>query len=595
MYTIKVADILTQTNATVCQEKPKLSRQRRPKKSADNVSTPGFTCRHCGTELEGNFVCIKCTATAIDSDDDDDDPEYVVEPKPAASKNRRPSKKLSSFARPKRHFCTECRRNYATLDFLKDHGQFVHQPPLQRKRKRKHQRTSKMTTAAYSIVRHDHHAYVLLVTDPLLNNGQSKKLPTPQEITAMISEWESENSGQYDCPKCSEEFGSLDSVNDHLATVDHKQNTDSFCCDECDIQFESWNAAQMHRINVQHAATTQPIDGGRPTDESANLQTEQPNGDTDDSDSESFKKFMQSFRSDDEEDSADDGEVEWLIDDSVCGEPKIRSANDVVAPADDKKCSYCNETFRSKLLREVHEQFKHKLLMSDMKRHTSAGADYHFGNGNWCKYCRRYFATRKTLSHHLQTKHGKTMKTGRYKCRLCRQEFGLTTARTQHERDTHANAKTFEYHCDKCDKAYRRPELLAAHLLSHDDIKPFICDICGRSFTMDKYLRQHKELHQDNGTHTCDICQRSFNRPYSLTKHKRIHDPTSRKQCDLCGKSFADPRDFQRHLFSHGKHDKEFACHLCAHQAYIQTDLNRHLRTIHRIYQPDFKTRAPIC
>lgn len=483
------------------------------------------------------------------------------------------------------YFCTECRRNYATLDFLKDHGQFVHQPPLQRKRKTKHERRRRLTTATYSIVRHNQH-YVLLATDPVMNGGQCRKLPSQQEISDMITEWECGDSGQFNCPKCVEIFGTLEDVGNHLQTIDHKQSDELFHCEECNADFESWNVAQMHRIKVHTSTVKSP----ELLDEKSELEpVADPLNDeiSEESDTESFKKFMESFRSDDDDDDEDEYnecEVEWLIDDV---EPKKRPATDVV---DDKTCTYCMETFRSKLLRDVHEQFKHKLLTTERRSVSDS-----FGDGNWCKYCRRHFATRKTLSHHLQAKHGKSLKTGRYKCRLCVLEFGLSTARTKHERLKHADAKTMEYHCTQCTKTYRRPELLAAHTLSHFEIKPFICDQCGRSFTMDKYLRQHKELHQVNGIHTCDICQRSFNRPYSLTKHKRTHDPASRKQCDLCGKSFADPRDFQRHLFSHGNHDKEFACHLCSHQAYIQTDLNRHLRTIHRIYQPDFKTRAPIC
>lgn len=564
--------------------------------SANNdTDEPCLRCRNCGIKLEDNseeiiasietLVCMKCAVkdeiTIIENEELvieylEDDEITIQNPNDYA--NLKVSETLNKSI--KFYFCTECRRNYSSLEHLKDHGYHVHFV-RQRHRNVKRPRKKRLTTPFYSIVKHDQN-YILLVTHPVFNEDQHKKLPTKDEITEMLSNYQYFDFGKFNCPKCPEVFSSFDQMQNHLVHIEHAINDGSLMCHLCNDHFKSWLLLQKHFASIH------------------------PTNNEMDEDQLSFQEFIETFGSDDDDDDDDEYDERVLftdLNDSVkkstgkndndynCEEPTEEEwLNNEDGSGECSTCSYCNEKFNTKLLKAVHEQFKHQVMN---KMDTSS--DPIVGEKKiCCELCGQYFVNKRTLSRHLLFKHHTTNKTDEYRCRLCPAIFASSTLRTKHERKIHANPLTYQYECEKCNKSYQRPELLKSHWTSHDGIKNHICDQCGRSFALEKYLKQHRVLHFQNEEHVCDQCQRVFKNAYNLTKHMHVHNPTSRKKCYQCEKTFADPRDLQRHLFSHGNYEKEFQCNLCSFKAYIKTDLSRHFRTIHRKFQPEHKTRAPI-
>lgn len=260
-------------------------------------------------------------------------------------------------------------------------------------------------------------------------------------------------------------------------------------------------------------------------------------------------------------------------------------ADNVFSDEDDPtvgiRCSSCFRCFKSKILRDAHEKYKHKKGNLDT---SSAVTD------NFCALCRRYFKTLRKLKYHTYYYHTDRT-TARHKCRLCDDEFRSTTLRVTHERLNHRNADTLRYDCQLCDDTFVKPDQLHAHLNNHFGVKPFMCQDCGRGFTIEKYLKLHMLTHRKKtdakrNRFECDRCELKFRYNSQLKKHAEVHqEHRLRFQCDHCVRTFMYARDFRRHQLSHTDIEKEHRCHLCDFAAHLQTDLRRHLRDKHGIYQ----------
>lgn len=564
----------------------------------DDTDEACLRCRNCGIKLEDNYkdtitsieklICSICDKKKIDSENeeveylDDDVDDNIEEDKKDFRVDVDEASSDMSNKNLVLYFCTDCRQNYSSLEYLKDHAYHLHFV-CQRQRKAKRPRKKKLITPYYNILKHDQN-YVLLLTPPVHIENQHSKLPTRDEITDLLVKCRNSNFRRFNCPMCPDFFSTDDEIQTHLLNTEHTRNDGSFLCHQCNNLFTSLTLLKKHVARKHNIGKY----------------------DVDENDQLSFNEFDELFHSDDEKDAegedlyssivneptkkligkscyANNGEEEWLLD-------------EVESDDNDKTCSYCSENFSTTLLKDVHEQFKHKLMSKIDTVFEMNEIDNEPTTSYYCQLCRQYYESKKKLSHHLLSKHHKSIKNNEYQCRLCTEIFRLSTMRTKHERKVHANPSTYQYECQKsnCNKSYQRPELLKGHLTSHDGIKTYTCDRCDRSFVLEKYLKQHRMLHFQNEKHVCDKCQRVFKSAYNLTKHMNVHNPESRKKCDQCEKTFADPRDLQRHQFSHGNFEKQFKCDLCSFQAYIKTDLSRHFRTIHRQFQPEHKTRAPI-
>ena len=57
-------------------------------------------------------------------------------------------------------------------------------------------------------------------------------------------------------------------------------------------------------------------------------------------------------------------------------------------------------------------------------------------------------------------------------------EKGAKRKRTQHE-------------CDVCEKVFQYPSILAIHMRTHTNEKPYECDVCEKRFTQSSSLKAH--------------------------------------------------------------------------------------------------------
>lgn len=155
------------------------------------------------------------------------------------------------------------------------------------------------------------------------------------------------------------------------------------------------------------------------------------------------------------------------------------------------------------------------------------------------------------------------------------------------------------YKCDydKCNKLFVTKWRLNKHKKEHD--RPYKCNYlkCNKTFTSNKHLRIHYRSHNKIRGESCKWCKKSFIDSSTLRNHiKSIHsDIISFRNlyvCKICNKSFVKKSILRIHHQTHLKRGdrKLFYCNLCETRNKdkisftSQTNLNRHLKTIHSAF-----------
>lgn len=105
------------------------------------------------------------------------------------------------------------------------------------------------------------------------------------------------------------------------------------------------------------------------------------------------------------------------------------------------------------------------------------------------------------------------------------------------------------YSCHLCDKTFRMPFVLAAHLKTHFS-KSFQCKVCGIAFVRKSVLKIHARIHSGVRPYTCHICQSSFSQKAILFRHLDTHSDKKCFHCEQCNTSYRRKSTMEAHLRS---------------------------------------------
>ncbi|KAL2919333.1 hypothetical protein HK105_200976 [Polyrhizophydium stewartii] len=111
--------------------------------------------------------------------------------------------------------------------------------------------------------------------------------------------------------------------------------------------------------------------------------------------------------------------------------------------------------------------------------------------------------------------------------RTLMQTPALWRRQTKRSRNSEGAAELFRFGCTMCDKAFTRKYNLEAHILSHNNIKPFPCTYegCGEAFVRKYDLNRHVQtVHERNVFGPCPFCNRMYSRADSYRKHVRLEE-----------------------------------------------------------------------
>ena len=107
------------------------------------------------------------------------------------------------------------------------------------------------------------------------------------------------------------------------------------------------------------------------------------------------------------------------------------------------------------------------------------------------------------------------------------------------------------------------------------------CDLCGKSFTTSLILRNHiKITHQGIKNYKCMVCGISFGLHRTMKNHVRNrHSENTTQTCPFCD---SNVKNLNQHILEiHNNIEKRFKCNICDKKYHKQSELQRHLKTMH--------------
>lgn len=169
------------------------------------------------------------------------------------------------------------------------------------------------------------------------------------------------------------------------------------------------------------------------------------------------------------------------------------------------KCTKCNETFTSRVLRNKHINAVHKK---------------HFKYR--CPHCNDNFARYIERVKHLKEYHDRKVE---YPCHLCSSVFALCNQRTKHIQQVHIKHKG--YLCQMCPDKFVTAGQLKMHMVKHVGDRTFQCHVCKKAYARAKTLKEHMRIHDNDKRFVCEYCNYACVQKCSLKSHMKTHHPSA--------------------------------------------------------------------
>ena len=158
-----------------------------------------------------------------------------------------------------------------------------------------------------------------------------------------------------------------------------------------------------------------------------------------------------------------------------------------------------------------------------------------------------------------------------FKCSVCGGCFPSLRELNAHYIQNHQNVN-----CDICGKAFSTPSSLRKHRYSHiEESEQWQCRTCDKHFPFESQLKSHQHSHRRARYYKCASanCNRSFRHPGDLAAHVRSHGITH--NCAHCNYSNMDIRNLRSHMRVHSR-EALFMCKACGQKFVHSNQLVRH-------------------
>ncbi|XP_041347435.1 zinc finger and BTB domain-containing protein 17-like [Gigantopelta aegis] len=267
------------------------------------------------------------------------------------------------------------------------------------------------------------------------------------------------------------------------------------------------------------------------------------------------------------------------------------------------ECEFCNHFAVNFKALEMHKHSKHDIPY-DPTRHTIYT----------CKVCGYETLMAARLDIHIAS-HSDDRP---FVCETCGKSFKLSCELTMHAK-VHINPSMLD--CTHCGKTFSTVYNLKDHIEhQHFGRKKFLCHLCCHRAVNRLHLDRHLyKLHRvplpaKCNLFSCEMCGFESFKRYRFTEHMKRHKGEKDFICVVCKKGFVSQPALARHMIWHGekkfkctygdcqyatvqkksleehtrlmhtgKDVKPYVCHLCPHRSGLKGNLDKHLRSVHKL------------
>ena len=158
-----------------------------------------------------------------------------------------------------------------------------------------------------------------------------------------------------------------------------------------------------------------------------------------------------------------------------------------------------------------------------------------------------------------------------FKCSKCDTHTSSLKQLNAHFIETHR-----QVNCDICGKGFNTPGSLRKHRYSHvEEDSQYKCRSCDKMFPFERQLKSHRHMHRCSRNYICALanCDKSFKHPGDLVAHVKSHGKPHK--CVHCDYENTDKRNLKSHQRTHSRM-ATFKCKLCSECFVHSNQLLRH-------------------
>ena len=134
-----------------------------------------------------------------------------------------------------------------------------------------------------------------------------------------------------------------------------------------------------------------------------------------------------------------------------------------------------------------------------------------------------------------------------------------------------------------CGKTFSKPCHLRAHMMIHEDLRPFGCSLCNQAFRQNSALNQHiRSVHEGERTFKCKMCEKTFFDKSKMICHmESVHEGKKAFKCGICDYSCYQNSYLKKHFESVHEGKKRFKCEMCGKSFYRKDKIIKHIASVH--------------